>query len=36
MKRFILISVVTALCIVGYFEFNLSQAENLFWLSLSI
>ncbi len=36
MKRYILIFLVTALCIIGYFEFSLSQAEQLFWLNLSI
>lgn len=36
MKRFIFISLITALCIIGYFEISLSQAEKLFWLNLSL
>lgn len=36
MKRFVLIFLLTAMCILGYFEFNLSADEKLFWLNLSL
>ncbi len=36
MQRFIFIFLVTSLSIIGYFEYNLSQAERLFWLNLNL
>lgn len=36
MKRFSLIFLMTVLGIIGYFEFNLSYAENLFWLNVGM